>query len=109
MKRLRDRMREDLALRGMNVATIDSYVRCARKFAEHFGRSPCAMGMREVRAPGEPVARYASATSPSRHRPFARSSGEVSRVFSIARRFTSPMSAAFEARCRRDPPHQVVV
>ena len=50
MKRLRDRMREDLALRGMSVATIDIYVRCARKFAEHFGRSPCAMGMREVRA-----------------------------------------------------------
>ncbi len=49
MKRLRDTMREDLALRGMSVATIDSYVRCARKFAEHFGRSPCAMGMREVR------------------------------------------------------------
>lgn len=44
MKRLRDRMREDLALRGMSVATIDSYVRCARKVAEHFGRSPCAMG-----------------------------------------------------------------
>ena len=50
MKRLRDRMREDLALRGMSVATIDSYVRCARKFAEHFGRSPRAMGMRQGRA-----------------------------------------------------------
>ena len=30
MKRLRDRMREDLALRGMSVATIDSYVRAVR-------------------------------------------------------------------------------
>jgi site-specific recombinase XerD len=50
MKRLRDRMREDLVLRGMSAATIDSYVRCARKFAEHFGRSPCSMGAREVRA-----------------------------------------------------------
>jgi integrase len=50
MKRLRDRMREDLVLRAMSVATIDSYVRCARKFAEHFGRSPCSMGLREVRA-----------------------------------------------------------
>src|SRR3954470_22478027 len=48
MKRLRDRMREDLALRGMSIAAIESYVRCARKFAEHFGRSPCAMGVREV-------------------------------------------------------------
>lgn len=50
MKRLRDRMREDLALRGMSVATIDSYVHYARTFAEHFGRSPCAMGLREVTA-----------------------------------------------------------
>ena len=50
MKRLRDRMREDLVLRGMSLATVDSYVRCARKFAEHFGRSPCSMGAREVRA-----------------------------------------------------------
>jgi len=43
-------MRADLALRGMSVATIDNYVRCARKFAEHFGRSPCTMGLREARA-----------------------------------------------------------
>jgi integrase/recombinase XerD len=50
MKRLRDMMREDLALRGMSAATIDSYVRCARRFAEHFGRSPCSMGECEVRA-----------------------------------------------------------
>jgi integrase/recombinase XerD len=50
MKRRRDRMREDLVLRGMSLATVDSYVRCARKFAEHFGRSPCSMGAREVRA-----------------------------------------------------------
>jgi integrase len=43
-------MREDLVLRGMSLATIDTYVHCARKFAEHFGRSPCSMGAREVRA-----------------------------------------------------------
>jgi hypothetical protein len=41
MKRLRDRMREDLTLRGMSTATIDSYVRCARK---------CARGGRHRRA-----------------------------------------------------------
>jgi len=50
MRRLRDRMREDLALRRMRPNTIDTYVRCARRFAEHFGRSPCAMGASEVRA-----------------------------------------------------------
>lgn len=50
MKRLRDRMLEDLTLRGMSAVTIDVYVRCARKFVEHFGRSPSSMGAEEVRA-----------------------------------------------------------
>jgi len=50
MRRLRDMMREDLALRGMSANTIDAYVGCARRFAEHFGRSPCAMGGAEIRA-----------------------------------------------------------
>jgi integrase/recombinase XerD len=49
-RRLRDTMREDLALRGMSANTIESYVRCARQFAEHFGRSPCRMGAAEIRA-----------------------------------------------------------
>jgi integrase/recombinase XerD len=49
MRRLRDKMREDLALRGMRPNTIETYVRCARRFAEHFGRSPCAMGAKEIR------------------------------------------------------------
>jgi integrase/recombinase XerD len=49
-QRLRDKMREDLALRGMSRATIDSYVRCARRFAEYHGRSPSAMGAPEIRA-----------------------------------------------------------
>jgi site-specific recombinase XerD len=42
-------MREDLALRGMSETTIVTYVGCARRFAEHFGRSPGAMGAREIR------------------------------------------------------------
>jgi hypothetical protein len=50
MERLRDRMCEDLTLRGMSAATIDTYVRCARKFVEHVGRSPGSMGAQEVRA-----------------------------------------------------------
>ena len=49
-QRLRDRMREDLVLRGMSDNTITTYVRCARLFAEHFGRSPCALGAGEIRA-----------------------------------------------------------
>jgi hypothetical protein len=51
MKRLRDAMREDLALRGMSPATIRTYVRCARRFVEYYGgRSPNGMGETEVRA-----------------------------------------------------------
>lgn len=49
-QRLRDKMREDLELRGMSANTITTYVRCARCFAEHFGRSPCVLGAPEVRA-----------------------------------------------------------
>ena len=50
MRRLRDTMREDLVLRGMSANTIETYVGCARRFAEHFGRSPCRMGAAEIRA-----------------------------------------------------------
>jgi len=49
-RRLRDRMREDLELRGMSANTIETYVRCARRFAEYHGRSPCTMGAPEIRA-----------------------------------------------------------
>jgi integrase/recombinase XerD len=50
MRRLRDKMREDLTLRGMSANTIEKYVHCARRFAEHFGRSPSQMGAVEIRA-----------------------------------------------------------
>jgi integrase len=46
-QRLRDRMIEDLVLRGMAPNTIETYVRC--NFAAHFGRSPHAMGAAEIR------------------------------------------------------------
>ena len=49
-QRLRDRMRDDLELRGMSANTITTYVRCARRFAEYHGRSPCEMGAEEIRA-----------------------------------------------------------
>jgi hypothetical protein len=50
MRRLRDKMREDLALRGMSAGTIVTYLGCARRFAEYFGRSPSRMGAAEIRA-----------------------------------------------------------
>lgn len=50
MRRLRDRMREDLALRGLSHNTIKTYVRCARRFAEYFDRPPSVLGPAEIRA-----------------------------------------------------------
>jgi len=50
MVRLRERMREDLELRGMSASTIELYVRCARRFVEHYGRPPAKLGAEEVRS-----------------------------------------------------------
>jgi integrase/recombinase XerD len=50
MRRLRDKMREDLALRGMSENTSANYVGCARRFADYFRRSPCVLGASEIRA-----------------------------------------------------------
>jgi site-specific recombinase XerD len=50
MKRLRDKMREDLALRGRRPNTIETYIRCAKRFVEHVGRSPWRLDTSDVRA-----------------------------------------------------------
>jgi site-specific recombinase XerD len=42
-------MREDLALNGLSANTATSYLRCARRFAEYFGRSPSALGGAQIR------------------------------------------------------------
>jgi integrase/recombinase XerD len=49
MVRLRDRMREDLELRGFRPNTVEKYICCARRFVEHFGRPPGKLGAAEVR------------------------------------------------------------
>lgn len=49
MGQLREKMKEDLALRAYRPSTMSEYVRCAAVFALHFKRSPAAMGEREVR------------------------------------------------------------
>lgn len=49
MKRLRDRMREDLELRGLRPATIETYVRCAAGFTSHFVLPPARLGPDQVR------------------------------------------------------------
>ncbi len=50
MARLRDKMREDLELRGRRAETIATYLRCVRRFFEHVGRLPAVVGAAEIRA-----------------------------------------------------------
>jgi integrase/recombinase XerD len=50
MGQLRDRMIEDLKLRGYSRHTCRKYVQCARTFVAHFQRPPAQMGESEVRA-----------------------------------------------------------
>ena len=49
MTPLRTRFIEDLKLRNLAPTTIEAYVRHVRQFAEHFGRSPEALGPEEIR------------------------------------------------------------
>jgi integrase/recombinase XerD len=50
MGQLRDRMEQDLKLRGVSPATIRNYLLYCRKFAAFFMRSPEELGAAEVRA-----------------------------------------------------------
>ena len=48
MGQLRDRMEQDLKLKGVSPATIRNYRLYARKFAGFFMRSPAELGAAEV-------------------------------------------------------------
>lgn len=50
MPTLRARMEADLKLRNLRPSTQETYLRCVRRFAAHFMRSPAEMGADEVRA-----------------------------------------------------------
>lgn len=50
MGQLRDRMDGDLRLKGYSAVTRYHYVRCARRFAAHYRKSPAALGEAEIRA-----------------------------------------------------------
>jgi integrase/recombinase XerD len=50
MGQLRDRMEQDLKLKGVSPATIRNYLLYCRKFAAFFMRSPGELGAAEVRA-----------------------------------------------------------
>jgi len=50
MGMLREKMEADLKLRGRALNTRLCYLRCARRFAEHFGRSPFHLGEKEIKS-----------------------------------------------------------
>ena len=50
MSKLREKMEADLRLKGLRPSTQSTSVRCVRRFAQHFGRSPARLGATEVRA-----------------------------------------------------------
>ena len=49
MGQLRDRMEEDLNLRGLSPATRRNYLLYCRKFVAHYGRPPEELGEAEIR------------------------------------------------------------
>lgn len=50
MTPLRAKMMADLRIRGLSDGTAKHYIGCVRRFADHFHRSPAALGTDEVRA-----------------------------------------------------------
>ena len=49
MTPLRQRMIEDLQVRGYAQATQYGYLRCVERLAQHFGRPPDKLNLEEVR------------------------------------------------------------
>ena len=50
MTSLRQRMLEDMQVRGLSPRTQQTYVETVARFARHFGRSPARLGLEEIRA-----------------------------------------------------------
>ena len=50
MTSLRQRMLEDMQVRGLSPRTQQTYVETVARFARHFGRSPAGLGLEEIRA-----------------------------------------------------------
>ena len=49
MTPLRQRMVEDMQLRGLSEKTQEAYVRAVRQLAEHYGKSPDCISEEELR------------------------------------------------------------
>ena len=49
MTSLRQRMMEDMRLKGLSPRTQEAYVRAVRQLAEHFGKSSDLIGEEELR------------------------------------------------------------
>lgn len=49
MTALRQKMREDMQLRGLSERTQETYIRVVRQLAEHYGRSPDQLSQEELR------------------------------------------------------------
>jgi len=49
MGQLRDRMQQDMVLRGLRETTQRAYVDCAQQFVAYYRRSPADMGAKEIR------------------------------------------------------------
>jgi site-specific recombinase XerD len=47
---IEEKLCRDLGLRGMRPNTVSTYVRCCRRFEEHFGRSSLELSIADVRA-----------------------------------------------------------
>jgi site-specific recombinase XerD len=50
MTPLRQRMIDDMTLRGLKPKTIQAYILCIARFARHFGKSPDVVGTAEIRS-----------------------------------------------------------
>jgi site-specific recombinase XerD len=50
MTPLRQRFLDDMRLRNYSPRTLETYVSCVARFAQHFGRSPDRLGSEEIRA-----------------------------------------------------------
>ena len=75
MGQFRDRMDDELRLRGYSASTRDCYVRCVRNFVRHFMRPPDPCRRPRVRSIACPISRACCRPPHSARRECARAPG----------------------------------